>query len=348
MSTAHPTPAPPTCTWSVVSTVREPLVLLATFACHHLALGAKQVHLFLDDPNDPGAEALARIDGVKVTLCDDAHWAGLADRRPRMQTARQTLNANLAKAECDADWLLHVDADEFLWAPDGIAAELQATEAAAATWMHLPNFERVWTPGCGDSLFEGAFRSRLRKRRFDLRAIQRLYGGAAPYLRAGLSGHCSGKAMARTGAEGFISIHTVKDRKWGNDLPRRTAKRACILHFDGMTPRHWALKTLRYAARPGAAKRLLHPARRVAMEDILAAEDPLDEALALHQALFFLPAHRQKMLEAVGGLHSLPFDPGPALQRFAPWISPDLSATSFDALHEEELQRFAQASGLKA
>ena len=231
--------------WAVVSTVREPAVLVLAFACHHLALGAQRIHLFFDNPEDPAAEVLARVPGVEVTLCDAAHWAQFGAPRANYQTRRQTLNANLVVAQeaaaGRATWLLHADADEFLWAPDGIAAELPTDQDQ----LHLPNIERCWT-SADAQLFGTTFRARVKGRA----TSRRIHGDTAQYLSGGLSGHSSGKAMMRCGSEGFLGIHMVREKRGGRDLTHATASRARILHFDGLTPRHWALKTLRYAADP--------------------------------------------------------------------------------------------------
>ena len=328
-----PSPAPtrPAPTWSVVATVREPLPLVLAFACHHLAVGAQTVHLFFDDPDDPVADVLGRIKGVDVIRCDADHWRHLSGRpRPGLQTKRQTLNANLVMHSGRTDWLLHADADEFLWAPDGVATDLPST----ADWLSIPNLERCWTaPAPG--LFDGAFRA-------PLQAAPRpedIYGPTASFLSAGLGGHCGGKPLARTSSEGFLAIHKVKQGEGGATLPHTTAKGARILHFDGLTPRHWALKTLRYAAQPGALGALLNGARRRAITRILAADDILAETLALHDEMFRLSIVQSALLSNAGALTDMPLDLAGAIRTHAPGVHADLSAHGVDEQHEDELQR---------
>lgn len=271
---------------------------------------------------------LGQIKGVQVSRCDAAHWGALANGpRPGLQTKRQTLNANHVMRGETVDWLLHADADEFLWAPDGLAAEL----GADAPWLHIPNLERCWTaPAPG--LFDGSFRAALHDR------PDSVYGPAAPFLSAGLGGHCGGKSLARRAAQGFVAIHKVKQAEGGAILPHATATHARILHFDGMTPRHWALKTLRYAAQPGALSALLNDARRRAITRILAADDILAEALALLREMFHLSIVQSALLTNAGALCDLPLDLAGAIQTHAPGVPVDLTATGFDTGHEGELQ----------
>ncbi|WP_424940777.1 glycosyltransferase family 2 protein [Aliiroseovarius sp. S253] len=309
--------------WSVVSTIREPLPLVLAFACHHLRMGAQRVHLFFDDPNDPAAEVMAAIPGVDVTLCDDNHWNALdQEKRPSWQTRRQTLNANIIAQKQNTDWLLHADADEFLWAPDGIEEEL----AHAETWLHIPNLERVWTAP-ENGIFDGAFRASG----LTIARMGEVYGPAHSYLQNGLSGHTSGKAMARLADRKFIAIHAVKEEFQGKALPGRTKARARILHFDGMTARHWLLKSLRYAIQGKALLQTLHNRRRAGIERVMAARDPLTEGLALHAEIFHLSTKQQNILKAQDALLTCPLDLDHAVATHAPGLAADFSAERFDA-----------------
>lgn len=309
--------------WSVVSTVREPLPLVLAFSCHHLSLGAETVHLFFDDPDDPAAEVMASIPGVDVTLCDPSHWKALGqEKRPAWQTRRQTLNANLIAQKQRTDWLLHADADEFLWAPDGMEEEL----AHAETWLHIPNLERVWIAP-EDGIFDGMFRAPG----LPASKIDQIYGSARTYLQNGLSGHTSGKAMARLADRKFIAIHAVREKFRGEVSPGRTTAKARILHFDGMTARHWLLKSLRYASQGKALLQSLHARRREGIERVTAADDPLAEGLALYAEIFRLSNEQQELLHAQDALHACPLHLEQTVASHAPGVSVDFAADQFDA-----------------
>ncbi len=320
--------------WSVVSTVREPLPLVLAFACHHLSLGAQTVHLFFDDPDDPATPILATIPGVEVTLCDAAHWRAFdLDKRPAWQTRRQTLNANLVAQRRQTDWLLHIDADEFLWAPDGIQADLSRAE----TWLHIPNLERVWIAP-EDGIFDGAFRAPGLTRL----ARKQVYGASYAYLQSGVSGHASGKAMARLSERKFIAIHAVKEKFRGEVSPGKTTAQARILHFDGMTARHWLLKSLRYAAQGKALLHSLHTRRRIGIERVMHADDPLATGLALHGEIFHLTDKQQELLQAHNALLTCSLHIEQSVASVAPGLSVDFSAKQFDAPLASALEEIMQ------
>lgn len=315
--------------WSVVSTVREPLPLVLAFACHHLNLGAQTVHLFFDDPNDPVADLLDTAPGVEITRCDADHWVALGcQERPMWQTRRQTLNANYIAAQQRTDWLLHVDADEFLWTPFDIEDELRQSD----TWVHIRNLERVWTAPEGN-IFDGSFRAPGLPEPL----IQQIYGPTHHYLQRGLSGHASGKAMARLADRKFIAIHAVKEKFQGNVAPRTRATHARILHFDGMTARHWVLKTLRYAVQGPAFLKTLHSKRSLGVERLISAVDPVAEGLALHSEIFRLSEECQAKLCAEGALHTCVLQLDRAVTTYAPNVKIDFSAKAFDAEITEAL-----------
>lgn len=79
--------------WGIVMTAREPGNLVLANVAYHLGLGAREAHVYLDDPGDPAAETLAALSDVRLTLCDADHWQRLARRRPEGQNRRQGLNA---------------------------------------------------------------------------------------------------------------------------------------------------------------------------------------------------------------------------------------------------------------
>lgn len=324
--------------WGVVATVREPVSLVVGFACHHLALGAASVHLFFDLPDDPAAEIAEGIAGVKVTRCTSDHWRSFGFRKPPgIQTKKQTLNANRVRQTSDLDWLLHADADEFLWLPKPLQAEWAAMPDEAR-WLHIPNIERCWTQAYGRDMFEGVFRAGLHDRPALAEAV---YAKRARALSGGLGGYSAGKAMARQG-DGFLAIHKLRAAEGGPVLPRHSATEARILHFDGITPRHWGLKNLRYAAQGAAMNQLLNPERMATIGAILRAPDPERAALRVHEALYRLDPSQTATLEAEGRLFRPTIDIPGAVAQIAPHLAMDFSSAGFDRPHQRELSARAQ------
>lgn len=144
-------------TWGVAMLAREPAALVLTNIAWHLEAGAREFHLFLDNPEDPVHAAAAAIPGVHVTRCDAEFWARAGRRRSVWNNHRQTAAVDMAYRNSGVDWLLHLDADEFVWQRRPLAQEL-ARLAPQADALVLPVRERAYTRPDPQDLFEGIFR----------------------------------------------------------------------------------------------------------------------------------------------------------------------------------------------
>lgn len=218
--------------WAIAMLAREPAPLVLENLRWHIGQGACEVHLYLDDPTDPVAAQARELLGVRVTICDDAFWDALNGGRPALQTRRQTLIATQAYQQTGCDWLIHLDADEFLFVPD---LPGQLAQCAHET-MHIPVAERVWTRAQPQHLFEGGFRAPRPGPAADP-AMQ-------PYFNRGMSGHAAGKSASRTGCGLDILPHMPRLR--GQVPPATKAQDGWVLHFDGLTPLHYLRKMLDY------------------------------------------------------------------------------------------------------
>ncbi len=332
--------------WGIVMTAREPGNLVLANVAYHLGLGAREVHVYLDDPDDPAAEMLATLPGVRLTLCDADHWQRLARRRPGGQNRRQGLNATEAYRRAGVDWLIHLDADEFLRPVPGQAedqGDISAMLAELAAfprgfgYVAVPPAERVMSPEMVQTgLFDGVFR---RPARVPPRLHRALYGAAADFLEGGMSSHTSGKAFTPTGFDYQIRIHRPRAGETDR-LPAHSMHKAHtveLLHFDGLTPLHWLVKLLRYgehAVEAQAGMNGPHRLRQVA--DLLDAAD-IAAARALYERVQVFAPDRIARLTALGLCNTSPFDPAPVIARVL-GETPDLSAKAFDAelrlLHE--------------
>lgn len=317
--------------WGVVATVREPLELVLAFACHHLDMGA-EVTLFFDDPDDPAAPVLERIRGVRVIRCDGAHWAAMGwDRRPDIQTPRQNTNFRWAVAEELADWLIHLDADEFLWAPEGVWAEIDAV--GSADWLAVPPWERVLGPDDA-GLFSGPFRGPVEG---DLTAI---YGREARFLEPrGLAGYASAKPMVPAHTPHHVVTHRVTGPN--GPIPRHRAETLRVLHVEGLTPVHWAVKQLRYAVQ-SPRRILMRPARYAALREIIAAPDVRAAALERFELTYRLSRDRLEALERVGALHHPRLDVAGAVERTGAPGPFDATGARLDEALDAVLGRLAE------
>ncbi|NIZ12894.1 glycosyltransferase family 2 protein [Phaeobacter sp. HF9A] len=318
--------------WGVVCTCHEPTVLLLAFVSHHLALGASYVELFLDRPDPQVEAALQRLPGCRVTLCDDAYWQeDIGGPRPPATEKRQIRNAIRAYARAEVDWLLHLDADEFLEVDLPLSALLGALPDQV-DFLALPNLERVFDRDRPQlQLFDGYMRAPLA--RGWPNQSQVLSADVQPYLHNGLTGHSQGKSVVRTGRSLWQGIHSprAKDPKEQPRLISWPATRARILHFDGLTGLHFIAKLTRgWSDQPEAkgAHAQLSQARLAQIRQVQESGRDMVALVALHQQLKSLPVVDLERLDLLGLLATPRINPGAAMRGYG--IEVDLSVRSFD------------------
>lgn len=317
--------------WGVVTTSIEPADILVAFARHHLALGASEIFVFLDQPDPVARQRLNMIPGVSVAICDLDHWRsrGFA-RRPRNIERRQVENACRAYAMTGCDWLAHIDSDEFIHGNPGDLTDELALIPEGIDWLRLPPAERVYI---GDAppghLFEGGFRAPRNLRPQSARA---LFGPSPTAATGGFAGHCSGKGIVRTGLPLVMGIHSPRAGKGydGRTVAGLTSARTLLLHFDGLTPQHWLHKIAAYAQRTDGQG---IPSAGLAHAEIVARAHLSggDQAVLrrLHDEVKVVDARQAELLRAFGMMHAfqdwspLDFerDRGPA---------PDLGVQAYD------------------
>ena len=233
-------------TWAVVATVDEPLAVVQTFVAWHLSLGAAHVYLYCDRPNDPVQAAVAHLPQVSVVICDDAHWLRIGKSRPRRHQVRQVANARDAYGRTDADWLVHIDADEFLWSHAPVTQQLSAV-SETTDCLIIPVAERVHLEGAqNETIFEGAFRRPFVSSITKGRAV---FGPDYSMTYKGLAGHAQGKVFVRTGRPLRLSIHRARSTDPECELgsERADCDQLELLHFDGLTSLQWTFKLARMA-----------------------------------------------------------------------------------------------------
>lgn len=324
--------------------VAEPPELLCAFAAHYLSLGAAEVHLFLDDPDQPGIDLLKGLPRVRVTLCTDRHWQALAGQRPVNQVMRQVLNANRAYDRCRADWFLFCDADEFLITNAPVADLLRGVPDSVLQ-CRVPMAERVLCREKGQAhLFDGVFRVPLRQ---NPDALQAAYGDLAGMTTHGLTGHLAGKTFTRARRSDLrIRLHLsvpadpeeeARLRKAGALRPGPDLAGSRLVHFDGMTPLHWQLKMLRFhlenppkaqtSGKGVFAKRT--PARSRQVTAVYeGAGDPA--ALRRLRRLIELDPEARATLERAGGLLQAKCDPRESVRHYLKRDLP-FDVATFDA-----------------
>ena len=293
--------------WGVVMLAREaPALVLANLAWHR-AMGAGVIHLYLDDPADPVAPLAEALPFVRVIRCDGAFWAGLGGR-PGLQTTRQTWVATLAHQRGQTEWLVHLDADEFLHARRPLGVEL-ANLPPDKGRLRFHVRERVFTRPDPTDIFEGAF---LPPRPDEV----------TEFTRDGLVGHSAGKQATRRGQAVELRPHGPFSA--AGPVKGHGSTSTVLLHFDGLTPLHWLAKLLRYGDHPeGDWSRFLGPHRQAQVRAALSVAGDWPALKALHDRLKVVPPRDPRM-------EKIPFDPGPALAALG--LKVDRSVAGFDAL----------------
>jgi hypothetical protein len=313
--------------WEVVATVAEPLPLLGAFAAHHLEIGAARVRLYLDAPDAGVARTLNALPGCVVTLCDDAYWAARGGR-PTDHRARQIRNAEDAVAMAESPWIAHLDADEFLQCTRSVGETLAAVPEDRLT-AHMSNVERVFAADAiPATIFDGMVRRQFRAGR----GLARLgatvlpgflwYGRAGIYMTRGLIGYVGGKSFYRTRVESHIGIHRPL-----RPVPGAALADIRVVHFDGMTERHWIEKMYSKSLTSTLGKR-----NRARTALIRFASGPGVEIERMHR-LFIrtmcLSPRRARTMKRRGLVQPLECDIPAAVRRLLPDL--DLSPAAFDA-----------------
>ena len=214
-------------------------------AAWHVASGAREVHLYLDSAESADAAPFSAIQGCRVTICDSEYWTREhGTTRPDFHQHRQVLNATHALERTGTDYLLHLDADEFLWQREPLGRELARLRRGA--FLQVGVVERVWVAGEDRSpLFSPTFR--VPETLFDPPDLS-LTADIEGLTRWGLTGHAAGKSVVPRGFGYRMNIHHPVLRGSGGRKPPRTHSVDCsILHFDGVTRLEWIYKLMRKA-----------------------------------------------------------------------------------------------------
>ncbi|MDZ4393649.1 glycosyltransferase family 2 protein [Cypionkella sp.] len=322
--------------WSVVATVSEPAPLVAAFVAACVVRGATEVHLYLDTPQPALEAALAGVPGCVLIRCDAAYWRALPEGRPWAPSDRQRYNLQGAYDNSRVDWLLHIDADEFLSRGGDVAAALAALPASCLV-AQVPVVERVYlTAPDPDDIFDGVFR---RPNPLPLQAqVDAIDGAVAPFLRQGMTGYPSSKAFFRTGRGLQTDIHSARNVTLADISPLQGWQ---LHHFDGLTLQSWIGKRQRVIAQqPGW--RSFAPARCAQLQAIAAEGATQDEHAALYLAIKQLSPARAAALAALDLITPGDLDLRGDLARVFPGLGFDLSVAGFDGCEIRYLARRPQ------
>jgi hypothetical protein len=291
--------------FSTVSLMRETPDVVRRFAEFYHAAGADEILVYSDGPVD----GLASLDvpGLVVIEADEAFWTGLLGERPPVLEVRQSKVAGDGLRRCRSDWLLVVDADEFVFGDRPIPRFLDGIPAGFDS-VAVPTAEAVWGPGDVIDTPFGSTHFRLMWQRDKLwKALGGLvYGRAiARHMQRGLTGHVSGKQFLRGGRHySWIRNHSAEQD--GKGITRMAPRIDPALggvyvgHYDAIGFSRWREKWRQRIERDTIAANM-SDARRAQMRmiaDSLAAGE--DETRALFRAFNGLSRGQYAALSALG------------------------------------------------
>lgn len=190
-------------TWGLCATILAPAGDILSFAAYHLEAGAHRLYLYLDAPCPDAMSFLKAHPKIRVTVCDAAYWDKLNGRRPVKHQVRQTMNATHAYARrAEVDWLIHMDADEFLVSDRAICQHL-APLGADTPILRVRPMEQL----SGDGT---AFKGFVPPDRQRDATVQALYPTFGALIKGGFLSHVVGKVFVRTGLPDItVKIHNA-------------------------------------------------------------------------------------------------------------------------------------------
>jgi FkbM family methyltransferase len=222
-------------TWATVTTLKEPPERVKAFVAQHTYLGAAEIWLYFDDPDDPSISLVEKLPQVRVVRCTAEHKAAYCNKAGTHE-GRQKANANHAYSLTKAEWMIHLDADEMVDADRPIASLLAEAKddvlrLAPYEAMH---YGKAAVNGRPAYYFRGALPGNERGQA----AAERAYGRFAGTLAAGMLSHSAGKYFVRTGLpDALLSIHApFRGEKRAKGVEVNGAR---LLHFHGYDYEEW-------------------------------------------------------------------------------------------------------------
>ncbi|MFK7751987.1 MAG: glycosyltransferase family 2 protein [Sedimentitalea sp.] len=231
-------------TWGVVATIKAPTLDTLNFAAHHIELGAHRVYIYLDAPDPDAVAALKDHPKTRVTDCDRAYWKKRIGKPQVKHQVRQTLNATHEyNRRAEVDWLIHIDADEFLWPQTSLTTHLGALPSDVLC-ARVPPIEAIAGDG---TLFKGYIPGGPDRAPL----VERIYPRYGRYVKGGFLSHVAGKLFVRTGLTGIeLRIHNMfqngemnPQERWLRDVE--------LCHCHAKSWEDW-LATFRYRLEMGS------------------------------------------------------------------------------------------------
>jgi len=320
---------------ATATTIKAPIGQTLNFVRYHLRSGIDHMFLYFDDPEDPSISRLQSEGRVTCIPCDEAHWESQGVAPDASVQARQMRNATRAFQRARAagfEWLVHVDADELLYAKNALL-ELFTESPAEADILVFPTKEAVpqdvhyehpfqeislfkYDPS--SHLIQGSiFKSNVQRRvrrvssvtwQYRRRLLRKMGFDHPTLLQSFLLGHTNGKAATRTS----VPASNIGNHRPQVDMKRPlrvyTLSRGAVLHFDCMGYDHWREK---WKSRiEGVANfdtgRFREDRKRLLTMFRTAAQTKNEKQLQnLYTQLYFIPLHERAVMGVLGMIEKI-------------------------------------------
>ena len=225
--------------FSVVTVLKENLETSMEFVRWYKRLGAREIIMFFDDPNDPAIAKLADTEGVIAIGCDPAFWDSIGQFDGKKFVKRQNAALNHGYRMVTSDWVLAVDSDEKLYDAAGLLTHRLAGVAPECRAIRSESTEAL---KCVEPGTTKMFRTPMTSEQ-----ITDIYGEEAWLFRRrnGLVGHYQGKSIIRAGQQDIrLRQHWAEDHERNKigDLMLTARDGIYLLHQIGADYAVWREK----------------------------------------------------------------------------------------------------------
>ena len=293
-----------TVTWHVGAILNEPLSETLRFAAWYLDAGADGLTLMFDNPQDPAIGVLGGHPKITCIPCTPDFWQARGLTQDTRFTKRQNAALTWAYGQQTCDWLLNVDADEFMHVAEGDIAGFFASVPSNVDTVRVETAEIMAHEGAGN-----VYRMAMERD-----AARRIYQGSIGLFgprRQGLIGHSQGKSFTRSGLDGVsLRQHWPQRHEGLTEQVVQAGAQMALLHHIGLDYDVWRAKlTWRIQSRgftvPLSAR----------ITEAMEAEDGEARLRVLHADLHGVDAHRLGRMRAEGACIELDVSPGAVARR---------------------------------
>ncbi len=228
--------------WIIASTVSAPSWQIILHARYHSNFGAKKLIYFLDSPQKHSNEELELLSRyAEIILCNHDYWDAQGGKPPN-HTTRQLINLQFARKCKDAEWVLHIDIDEFLYLPSNNFNDVFSLPPEIAE-VRIENVERVLTYG-SNTWIDGYFRIKI----LNNKLLAKHYGPSAGFFGLGLSNYFHGKSLVKNRPRIIQNIHGAIHADAHKEIIRIELHRseAIIVHYPCISPSHFVSRYLSF------------------------------------------------------------------------------------------------------